>query len=75
MQMFVAGAEMMSTGTLNQPMPPSMQSGISVRLTIIATAPRTERATIHAITTKKRFSQKSPVTKLDATSLASRPCK
>jgi hypothetical protein len=30
----------MSTGTLNQPIPPSMHNGTSVRLTIIATAPR-----------------------------------
>ena len=34
MQTLVAGAEMMSTGTRNQPMPPSMQSGTSIKLAI-----------------------------------------
>src|SRR5437867_2143360 len=74
-QTFVAGAEMTSTGTWNQPMPPSIDSGTRVTLAIIATAPRTDRATTHAITMNNRFSQNKPVTKLSATSLASRPCK
>src|SRR5438093_1144870 len=39
MQTFVAGAEMMSTGTWRSPTPPNMQSGTSDRLTIMAPAP------------------------------------
>ena len=59
MQTFVAGAEITSIGTCNQPIPPSMHSGTSVRLTIIARAPRTDRATINAMTMNKTFNQKS----------------
>ncbi|MGH7983538.1 MAG: hypothetical protein ACREFF_10420 [Candidatus Udaeobacter sp.] len=57
----VAGAEMMSTGTWNHPMPPSIDSGTSVRLAIIATAPRTDRATTHATTMNNALSQNKPV--------------
>ena len=41
MQTTVAGAEITSMGTWNQPMPPSIHNGTSVRLTITAKAPRT----------------------------------
>src|SRR5438132_1410211 len=58
MQTLVAGAEMISTGTCNQPIPPSMHSGTSVKLRIIAIATRTDRATIHAMTMNNAFSQK-----------------
>src|SRR5207248_2756089 len=75
MQTFVAGAEITSIGTRNQPIPPSMHSGTSVRLMIMAIATRTERATIQAMIMNNRFNQKRPVTRLDATSLARRPCK
>ena len=67
MQTFVAGAEITSSGTWSQPMPPSIKSGTTVKLTIMARATRKERATIQAITMKKRFNQKSPVTRLEAT--------
>src|SRR5207247_9412581 len=73
MQTFVAGAEMMSTGTCNQPIPPNIDNGTRVRLAIIASAPRTDRATSHAITTNNKFSQNNPVTRLSATSFAKRP--
>ena len=75
MQTFVAGAEMMSTGTWRSPTPPNMQSGTSDRLTIIAAAPRIVRATIQATTVNNTISQNRPVTRLDATSVASSPCK
>jgi hypothetical protein len=46
MQTLVAGAEMTSIGTCNQPIPPSMHNGTRLRLTIIANVARTDRLTI-----------------------------
>src|SRR6266404_1212422 len=67
MQMLVAGAEMISTGTPKIPIPPSMQRGTRPRLRIIAAAPRMLRATIQAMTANKTINQNRPVTRLDAT--------
>ena len=65
MQTLVAGAEMMSTGICNNPIPPSMHIGTRLRLKIIAAATRKLRPTISAITEKNAMSENKPLTRLD----------
>src|SRR5438045_4035368 len=65
MQTLVAGEEITSIGTWSQPIPPSMQSGTRLRLTIIATVPRIERATTAPIAWTKTIHKTSHVSALE----------